>query len=85
MGWNRVHQDRSHPVWAGVPDESWFYFVHSYFARPRNPAHVLGSSEYTQTFAAAIARENLVAFQFHPEKSQALGLTLLANFVNWNP
>ncbi len=85
MGWNRVKQERAHPIWAGVPDESWFYFVHSYFARPRDPQHVLGSTEYTQLFAAAIARENLVAFQFHPEKSQALGLTLLANFVNWNP
>jgi len=85
MGWNRVKQEKSHPVWEGIPDESWFYFVHSYFARPRDPSHVLGSSEYTQVFAAALARENLVAFQFHPEKSQALGLTLLANFVNWNP
>ena len=85
MGWNRVKQEKPHPVWAGVPDESWFYFVHSYFARPRNPAQVLGSSEYTQVFASAVARDNLVAFQFHPEKSQALGLTLLANFVNWNP
>ncbi len=85
MGWNRVKQERSHPIWAGVPDESWFYFVHSYYARPRDPSHVLGSSEYTHVFAAAIARENLVAFQFHPEKSQNLGLTLLANFVRWNP
>jgi len=85
MGWNRVKQECAHPVWAGVPDESWFYFVHSYFARPKDRTHLLGSSEYTQLFAAAIARDNLVAFQFHPEKSQALGLTLLANFVNWNP
>ena len=85
MGWNRVKQERAHPVWAGVPDESWFYFVHSYYARPRDPAHVLGVSEYTHPFAAAIARENLVAFQFHPEKSQNVGLTLLGNFVNWNP
>lgn len=85
MGWNRVKQECAHPVWAGVPDESWFYFVHSYFARPKDRTHLLGSSEYTQMFAAAIARDNLVAFQFHPEKSQALGLTLLANFVNWNP
>ena len=85
MGWNRVRQAQAHPIWAGVPDESWFYFVHSYYAQPRNQAHVLGTAEYTHVFAAAIARENLVAFQFHPEKSQALGLTLLANFVNWNP
>ncbi|MDP3856816.1 MAG: imidazole glycerol phosphate synthase subunit HisH [Stagnimonas sp.] len=85
MGWNRVRQAQAHPIWAGVPDESWFYFVHSYYAQPKNQAHVLGTAEYTHVFAAAIARENLVAFQFHPEKSQALGLTLLANFVNWNP
>lgn len=85
MGWNRVKQTQAHPVWAGIPDESWFYFVHSYHARPKNAAHLLGTAEYTHVFAAAIARENLVAFQFHPEKSQALGLTLLANFVNWNP
>lgn len=85
MGWNRVQQSQPHPVWAGIPDESWFYFVHSYHAQPKNQAHVLGSAEYTHRFAAAIARDNLVAFQFHPEKSQALGLTLLANFVNWNP
>ena len=85
MGWNRVKQTQAHPVWAGIPDESWFYFVHSYHARPKNTAHILGTAEYTHLFAAAIARENLVAFQFHPEKSQALGLTLLANFVNWNP
>lgn len=85
MGWNRVQQRQPHPVWEGIPDESWFYFVHSYFASPKNPAHVLGTAEYTHNFAAAIARENLVAFQFHPEKSQALGLRLLANFVNWSP
>lgn len=85
MGWNRVKQEKAHPIWDGVPDESWFYFVHSYYARPRDPSQVLGSSEYTQVFAAAIARDNLVAFQFHPEKSQNLGLMLLANFVHWNP
>ena len=85
MGWNRVKQAKSHPVWDGIPDESWFYFVHSYYARPKNAAHVLGTAEYTHNFAAAIARENLVAFQFHPEKSQGLGLRLLANFVNWAP
>lgn len=85
MGWNRVKQENAHPIWDGVPDESWFYFVHSYYARPRDPSQVLGSSEYTHVFAAAIARDNLVAFQFHPEKSQNLGLMLLANFVHWNP
>ena len=85
MGWNRVRQTRPHPVWQGIPDDSWFYFVHSYYAQPGNAGDVLGSAEYPQPFAAAIARENLVAFQFHPEKSQTLGLRLLANFTQWNP
>lgn len=84
MGWNRVHQDRPHPIWDGVPDESWFYFVHSYHARPKAAEHVLGSTEYGLRFACALARDNLVAFQFHPEKSQGAGLRLLANFVQWD-
>jgi len=85
MGWNRVKQAKPHALWDGIPDESWFYFVHSYYARPKDPAHVLGTAEYTHHFAAAIARDNLAAFQFHPEKSQGLGLALLANFVHWSP
>ena len=85
MGWNRVHQDRPHPLWAGIPDDAWFYFVHSYHAAPTNPEHVLGSSEYGHRFAAAVARDNIAAFQFHPEKSQNLGMTLLANFTQWDP
>jgi len=84
MGWNRVHQTRPHPVWAGVPDQSWFYFVHSYHANPVHREHVLGESEYTRVFAAAVARENVVGFQFHPEKSQSVGLRLLANFAAWD-
>lgn len=84
MGWNRVKQS-AHPIWQGVPDESWFYFVHSYHAQPADPAHVIGSAEYTHRFAAAIARDNIVAVQFHPEKSQNLGMTLLANFAQWEP
>ncbi|MGH8541889.1 MAG: imidazole glycerol phosphate synthase subunit HisH [Stenotrophobium sp.] len=85
IGWNRVKQAVAHPVWAGVPDDSWFYFVHSYHAAPQNPAHVLGSTDYIHDFASALARDNIVAFQFHPEKSQNVGMTLLANFVNWTP
>lgn len=84
MGWNRVHQT-AHPIWQGIPDDSWFYFVHSYHARLRDPAHLLGESDYIHPFPAAIARDNIVAFQFHPEKSQAAGITLLSNFVNWSP
>ncbi|SEQ26691.1 glutamine amidotransferase [Solimonas aquatica] len=85
MGWNRVRQERAHPIWTGVPDEAWFYFVHSYHAAPTQPEHVLGSAEYGYRFAAAIARDNIVAFQFHPEKSQNLGMMLLANFTHWSP
>ncbi len=88
MGWNRVHQSRPyaapHPIWAGIPDDSWFYFVHSYHAAPVHAEHVLGETEYTKTFAAAVARDNIVGFQFHPEKSQAVGLKLLGNFAHWN-
>ncbi|HWU68477.1 MAG TPA: imidazole glycerol phosphate synthase subunit HisH [Stenotrophobium sp.] len=85
MGWNRVRQAQKHPVWAGVPDDSWFYFVHSYHAAPLDPAHALGTTNYIHDFASALARDNIVAFQFHPEKSQTAGMTLLANFVNWTP
>lgn len=85
MGWNRVKQTQSHPIWQGIPDDSWFYFVHSYHAAPKNPAHVLGTADYIHSFAAAVARDNIVAFQFHPEKSQGAGMALLSNFVNWTP
>lgn len=85
MGWNQVHQTRPHPLWQGIADGAWFYFVHSYHAAPENPDHVLGSAEYGHSFAAAIARDNIAAFQFHPEKSQNMGMALLANFVHWSP
>lgn len=85
MGWNRVHQTMEHPIWTGVPDDAWFYFVHSYYALPSNPEHVLGTARYTHEFAAAVARDNIVAFQFHPEKSQNVGMMLLANFTQWDP
>ena len=84
MGWNRVRQTKRHPIWNGIPDESWFYFVHSYHANPKNPEHLLGTADYVLTFAAAVARDNLAAVQFHPEKSQGAGLQLLANFAEWN-
>ncbi len=85
MGWNRVKQTQNHPIWKGVPDDSWFYFVHSYHAALQNPAQALGTTDYIHPFASAIARDNIVAFQFHPEKSQGVGMTLLSNFVNWTP
>jgi glutamine amidotransferase len=84
MGWNRVKQACRHALWAGVPDDSWFYFVHSYHSAPRYKKNVLGTADYGASFTAAVAKENIVAFQFHPEKSQAAGMTLLANFVGWD-
>ncbi|GKS75500.1 imidazole glycerol phosphate synthase subunit HisH [Acidovorax sp. SUPP950] len=89
MGWNRVGQVRhggaAHPVWAGVPDQSYFYFVHSFYARPRDAAHCAGEADYGGPFAAAIARDNIFATQFHPEKSAEHGLALYRNFLHWNP
>lgn len=85
MGWNRVRQTRPHALWTGVPDDAWFYFVHSYHAQLPDATQVLGTADYPQPFAAAIARDNVAAFQFHPEKSQSLGMTLLANFAQWSP
>lgn len=84
MGWNQVKQERQHPMWKGVPDQSWFYFVHSYHAAPRQPKDTLGTSDYGRPFCAAVARDNIVAFQFHPEKSQGTGMQLLANFIDWD-
>ncbi len=85
MGWNRVRQVRSHPVWDGIADDAYFYFVHSYYAQPVDPGDVIGESDYGAPFCCAVARENIVATQFHPEKSAAAGLRLYQNFVHWNP
>jgi len=85
MGWNRVRQARPHPLWDGIPDDSWFYFVHSYYVQAQDPAHVAGETEYGVVFTSAVARDNIFATQFHPEKSAALGLQLYRNFVHWNP
>ena len=85
MGWNRVHQPQPHAVWAGVPDDSWFYFVHSYYAVPREAAHSAGETEYGSRFTCAVARDNIFATQFHPEKSAAHGLALYRNFLTWKP
>lgn len=89
MGWNRVfHQlgrGASHPMWNGVSDGAYFYFVHSYFARPAQAAHSVGETDYGQRFSAAIARDNLFATQFHPEKSADQGLRLYRNFLGWQP
>jgi glutamine amidotransferase len=85
MGWNRVIQAQPHPIWAGVPDESYFYFVHSFYARPSDPRHSAGETEYGQRFTCALARDNIFATQFHPEKSADHGLALYRNFLHWNP
>jgi len=92
MGWNQVQQQAQdwhggavHPVWAGVPDGSWFYFVHSYYAAPSDPRHSAGLTEYGDRFTCAVARDNIFATQFHPEKSADQGLALYRNFLSWKP
>ena len=92
MGWNRVRQTaharfggKPHPVWAGVPDDSYFYFVHSFYARPAQADHCQGETDYGETFACAIGCDNIFATQFHPEKSADQGLALYRNFLHWNP
>ena len=84
MGWNNVKQQQSHPLWQDIADDSRFYFVHSYYADPEHQDVIMASSDYQQTFTAAIGRDNLFAVQFHPEKSQTAGLQLLKNFLNWD-
>jgi len=85
MGWNAVHQAQAHPVWHGVPDGSHFYFVHSFYAAPSDERHSVGASDYGLRFTCAVARDNIFATQFHPEKSAALGLALYRNFLHWKP
>ena len=88
MGWNQVFHQLgrvAHPLWADVTDGAHFYFVHSYYARPAQPAHVAGEADYGGRFAAAIARDNIFATQFHPEKSADQGLALYRNFLTWQP
>lgn len=89
MGWNQVRQmsanGRLHPIWQGVPDRSWFYFLHSYYAVPANAAHSAGEADYGGWYTAAVARDNIFATQFHPEKSADMGLALYRNFLHWKP
>lgn len=84
MGWNQVTQTMAHPLWADIPQDSRFYFVHSYFAQPALPAPIAASTVYGFAFTSALARDNVFAVQFHPEKSAHAGLQLYANFVKWN-
>jgi len=89
MGWNQVwrhqHGEVTHPIWEEVPDGSYFYFVHSYYAKPSDIHHSAGQTDYGQCFSSAIARDNIFATQFHPEKSADHGLSLYRNFLLWNP
>ena len=84
MGWNEVWHKQAHPLWAGIPDGDRFYFVHSYYMLPAHDALTTGASRYPFEFTAAVARDNIFATQFHPEKSHAAGLQLLKNFVAWD-
>jgi len=84
MGWNQVtHGD--HALWQGIAQDARFYFVHSYYVQPNDDALVQGTSCYPQPFTCAVAKANIFAVQFHPEKSAQAGLTLLRNFVDWKP
>ena len=89
MGWNQVwrnnHGAAPHPIWGDVPDGSYFYFVHSFYAKPSDLRHSVGETDYGQRFSSAIARDNIFATQFHPEKSAEHGLSLYRNFLHWNP
>lgn len=84
MGWNRVRQERDHPLWEGIVDDSWFYFVHSYYVDPEDRQLVAGTTDYTRRYASVLAAGNVFAVQFHPEKSQHAGLQLLTNFLRWD-
>jgi glutamine amidotransferase len=84
MGWNQVHQQQPHPLWQGIQDASRFYFVHSYYVTMDDENDVVARTAHATDFASAIARDNLFATQFHPEKSQQAGLSLLSNFLSWD-
>ncbi len=83
MGWNTVRQRMAHPLWNGIADASWFYFVHSYFVAPEDDSIAAGTTCYGLPFVCALAKDNIFATQFHPEKSAASGLKLFSNFVHW--
>jgi imidazole glycerol-phosphate synthase subunit HisH len=93
MGWNQVQQSQlgqlgdkaAHPLWAGIPGGSYYYFVHSFYAQPSDMRHTAGLTDYGQPFTSAVARDNVFATQFHPEKSAEYGLMLYRNFLSWNP
>ena len=84
MGWSEVAQQNNHPLWDGIKNKSYFYFVHSYYVSPDKKNDILATTSYGFDFVSAIARENMAAVQFHPEKSSKTGLKLLQNFLNWD-
>ena len=84
MGWNTIRHTRQHPLWTNIPDESRFYFVHSYYVDPQDESLTVGETQYGRRFSAAIARDKVFAMQCHPEKSSKAGLQLLRNFIFWN-
>lgn len=85
MGWNEVRHGGDHPLWEGIPDGERFYFVHSYYVAPADPAVIAAETDYGLRFTSAVARANIFAVQFHPEKSAQAGLRLLSNFIHWAP
>jgi imidazole glycerol-phosphate synthase subunit HisH len=84
MGWNEAHQSVLHPLWTGISEDARFYFVHSYYVEAGEPEMIAGFSLYSFPFTCAVARENIFAVQFHPEKSASAGLALLRNFASWD-
>ena len=84
MGWNQINQTIDHPLWQAIPQDSRFYYVHSYFVQPKNQDYIAGQTTHGETFAAALSHKNLFAIQAHPEKSADHGLQLLKNFLQWN-
>ncbi|CAH9019866.1 imidazole glycerol phosphate synthase subunit HisH [Candidatus Nitrosacidococcus sp. I8] len=84
MGWNIVHQQYNHPLWQDIPQNSRFYFVHSYYIVPQQSSLITGTTDYITTFASAFTQKNIFLAQFHPEKSQQLGVQFLTNFLTWN-
>jgi glutamine amidotransferase len=85
MGWNRVKQTQHHAMWQGVDDDAYFYFVHSYYVDPEQASHTIGSTDYGHIFTSAVAKDNIFATQFHPEKSASSGLQIYRNFSVWKP
>ncbi|KUJ72635.1 imidazole glycerol phosphate synthase subunit HisH [Thiomicrospira sp. WB1] len=83
MGWNRIHQTLDHPIWQGIEQDAWFYFVHSYYVQPDAAETIAGQTSHGETFCSAIAQDNIFAIQAHPEKSADSGLRLLKNFMHW--